>query len=364
MAETFAIFGAVTGALGTLNLARQFLQSLTHTVHEYRRAGATLIELSDGFDSFKVRLEVWARKWGLTESTPEEFFIALWSEIGWRSIARQLAVIDNESQGYAMLLANIMSSEDLQKIETESHAADAGRIQRAASYRDTVQDIGGLGCHTRADLTHVERIKDQLAKKNMTPKNKAKFVLLNAKQLSKYLESLKAKFSELDVDSSNFYMDTHPSSMPNVSITDRQETATAQMLMQHALGTRDCSEALYQACMTLNNQAQDRGLSPLAKILRRSEKNVSLPSLEMNLSLREIGKISEVHQSRPTFQKLHYHLLIPWPESEARLEVLVEGPVQDDGDQTHDFLNVQPPDCIGHHSIVIQDFKNACALVQ
>lgn len=365
MAEAFAIFGAATGAVGTLNLARQFLQSLIHTVQGYRDAGATLIELSNDFGCFQVRLEVWTRKWRLTESTPEEFYIALWSEIGWRSIAMQLAFIDNRSEDYATLLATIMSFEDLQNIDIESQAADARKIQRSRSHGDAVDGGSRLGCHTRADRTHVERIKGKLAKKNMTLESKAKFVISRATQLSECLDKLKRKFNDLDNDSWNFYADAHPSSALNVSIIDRHETARAKMLMQHALDTRDSSEALYQECLTLNHQVvQDSGLERPAEILRRSEKNLKLPSLEMKLSSREISEVTEVHQQRTTVPRLHYHLLIPWPGSESRLEILVEGLVQADRGQEGDVLNTKPPDCIQSSSIVIQDFKKACALVE
>lgn len=353
MAEGIAIFGVAAGALGTLNLARQFLQSLIHTVQEYREAGATLIELSGGFDSFKVRLEVWARMWALTESTPEEFYIALWSEKGWESIGSQLAFIDKRSEDYAKLLATIMSPEDLQNIEIESHAPDA-----------TVDGGSRLGCHTRADRTYVERIKHKLAKKNMTPESKAKLVVSRATQLSECLDTLKRKFKDLDSDSLNFYADANPSSVLNLSIIDRHETARAKMLMQHALDTRDSSEALYQACLTLNHQVQNSGLEKSAKILRRSEKNLNLPSLEMKLSSREICEVTKVHQQRTAVPMLYYQLLIPWPENEARLEILVEGPVQADGGRERDVSNTKPPDCIQGSSIVIQDFKNACALVE
>lgn len=362
MTEAFAVFGAVVGAFGILNLARQFLQSLIHTVQEYGEAGATVIELSDSFESFMARLEVWAQQWNLTKSTPEEFYIALWSKKGWESISRQLAFIENRSEIYTSLLATTMSSEDLQKIETKSRAADASRIQSAGICMDA--DISGvLGYHTRTSRNHIERIKVKLAQRSMTPISKAKLVLSNATQLSTCLELMKAKFTELDRDSSNFYTVTYPSSTLNVSITDRHETAMAKVLMQHALDTRDSSEALYQACLTLKHQAQDQGLSTLAKRLRRSERKFNLPSLEMNLSLREIGETSEAHQRMPAFQKLHYHLLIPWPKSETRLEILVEGPVQADGGQERDCSTIQPPDSIRSCSI-IQDFKHACALVE
>lgn len=68
---------------------------------------------------------------------------------------------------------------------------------------------------------------------------------------------MKAKLTELDRDSLNFYAVTFPSSALNIFITDRHETAMTQLLMQHALDTRDSSEALYQACLTLNHQGQN-----------------------------------------------------------------------------------------------------------
>ena len=82
----------------------------------------------------------------------------------------------------------------------------------------------------------------------------------------------------------------------------------------------------------------------LSGMLRRNGKTVNLPSLAVNLSLREIAEITEVQQRRPAFQKLHYHLLIPWPKSEAGLEMLVERPVQADSGQRHDSLNTQAAD--------------------
>lgn len=98
--------------------------------------------------------------------------------------------------------------------------------------------------------------------------------------------------------------------------------------------------------------------------MRRSERKFRLPSLEMNLSLREIGETSKV-QRRPTFQKLHYHLLKPWPKSEVGLEILVEGPVQAGGghQRLRNYSSIQRSYRIRSSSI-IQDFEHACALVK
>lgn len=355
MAEALAVFGAVAGAFGILNLARQFLQSVIDTVQAYEEAGELVIELSESFGTFMARLEVWAKQWYFTESKPEEFYIAMWSQTGWESIERQLAFIENRSDMYTTLLATIMDSEDLQKIETESRAAGASRSQRAGIYGDA----DSSGVRTRKSQIYIECIKVKLANKMMTPTRKAKLILSTATKLSTHLESMKAKFTELDRDSLNFYAVTFPSSALNISITDRHETAMTQLLMQHALDTRDSSEALYQACLTLNHQGQNQGLSTLAKIMGRSERKFRLPSLEMNLSLREIEETSEV-QTRPTFQKLHYHLLIPRPKSEVGLEIVVEGPAHQ---RLRNYSNIQRPYRIRSSSI-IQDFRHACALVK
>lgn len=62
MAEALAVLGAVAGAFGILNLAKQFLQSVIDTVQAYEEAGELVIELSESFETFMARLEVWAKQ--------------------------------------------------------------------------------------------------------------------------------------------------------------------------------------------------------------------------------------------------------------------------------------------------------------
>lgn len=366
MAEAFAIFGAVAGALGTLNLARQLIQYLYNTVQQYRAAAATLLALEHRFVSFQVRLETWANLWDLSESTTNEFYIALWSTQRWESISTQLATIDNTSEDFARSLAKIVSHGDIQKIQAESQDTVSRRSRPGPRSSGEVDEglAGGMGYNnTRADKKRQQRIMNDVAKKAMRPKAKAKLVVFEAAQLSKLIDTLDEQFNRLDADSKNFFAAAHPNYQATASVNERRETAAAKMVLQHALNTRDSSEALYQACLTLNHRDHERSLGRLARLLRRGGNSANQPNLEINLSLREKEGSPSVRQRQPTFLKLHYHILIPWPEREARLEVLVEAPVQS-SDQRIDGLNQRSSEHISHSSSPIQNFKDACMLVQ
>ena len=181
MVTGFEIFGAVGGALGTLNLARTLFQYLYRTVQQYRKAGATLLDLNDSFDSFEVRLAIWADCWDVRDTTPDIFYVALWGPTGWRSMSRQLAAIDKTIEDFVKVLSKLVDPNDLRDLDARLPAIAADEPEGA----DGSQDAHPLGL--RAQRAAKTRELGKLAKTAVSWDDKANFVLTKSDRLSEYL---------------------------------------------------------------------------------------------------------------------------------------------------------------------------------
>src|SRR6266498_3378435 len=116
----FEIFGAFAGAIGLLNLSRQFLSSGIKVARDYREAGKRLTDLEQRLEIFNIRLEYWALSWDVCENTPNRWFIAYWGQRGWRSIGKQLAYIDQLCQDCARTLSEVIGPHDFALLDEKS----------------------------------------------------------------------------------------------------------------------------------------------------------------------------------------------------------------------------------------------------
>ena len=309
----FEIFGAVNGALGALNLAKTLFQYLYKTVQQYRGAGSKLLDLSESFDNFEIRLAIWADCWDVRDTTPDTFYVTLWSPGGWRSMSRQLAAVDKTSEDFVKVLSKLVDPEDLRNLDARLPALGVDEPEGA----ELPLDANPLGL--RAQRAAKTRALAKLAKKAVSWDDKAKFVLTKSDQLSEYLSDLKDRFTLLSTDALDFFTAAHPSVERSASVLTRRRTAAASMLLQRALQTKAASEALYQSCLSSNDPGTlpgtitgQMGGSSQAQLNRGKRTR-----LEMDLLLGGMEG------------SLHYHLLIFSPTSTSWQEILVEGPLQD-----------------------------------
>lgn len=315
MVTGYEIFGAVSGALGALNLAKTFFQYLYKTVQQYRGAGAKLLDLSESFDSFEVRLAIWAECWDVRDTTPDIFYVALWTPGGWRSMSRQLAAIDKTSGDFVKVLSKLIDPEDLRSLDATLPALAATIEPEVA---ETLQSAHPVGLRAKQAAKTCELAK--LAKKAVSWDDKAKFVLMKSDQLTEYLGDLKDRFTVLSSDALNFFAATHPSVEMSASILTRRRIATASMLLQRALETKAASEALYQSCLSWN-----QGTLP-AIVAGQIEGNNQAPS---NMGKKTRLEMDLLLEGMERFTSLHYHLLISSPTSTSWQEIMVKGPLQD-----------------------------------
>ncbi|MCJ1243287.1 hypothetical protein MMC30_000484 [Trapelia coarctata] len=314
MITGFEIFGAVNGALGALNLARTLFQYLYKTVQQYRGAGPKLLDLNDSFDNFEVRLSIWADCWDVRGTTPDIFYVALWSPLGWRSMSRQLAAIDKTSEDFVKVLSKLVDPKDLRNLDARLPAL----VIDEPDGTDPSQGANPVGL--RAQRAAKTRALAKLAKKAVSWDDKAKFVLMKSDQLSEYLSELKDRFTLLSADALDFFAATHPSVERSASILTRRRIAAASMLLQRALQTKAASEALYQSCLSSSRRGTPPGIIGQIGGDNQSQLNTDKRTrLEMDLVLGGMDG----------FTSLHYHLLIFSPTSTSWQEILVEGPLQD-----------------------------------
>lgn len=100
----FEIFGAVSGALGTLDLVRQLVASICTFERDWKEAGHKILETRDAFETYVVRLEAWSgRTWLIDPQFNDDVGRAYWGEPGWRSITSQLGYIDKTAQDFLII---------------------------------------------------------------------------------------------------------------------------------------------------------------------------------------------------------------------------------------------------------------------
>lgn len=117
----------------------------------------------------------------------------------------------------------------------------------------------------------------------------------------------------------------------------------------------DSSQALYKACLDYHES-----LSRPWRILKDGTDQLNL---EIRLSLLERMHSMAEDLGSPGSMRLNYHLLIPYPDSDTQLEILVEGPLQGREDQRHSASNYQSSQAAGLTN-AIQTFDNACRQVK
>ncbi|MCJ1401480.1 hypothetical protein MMC11_004694 [Xylographa trunciseda] len=322
MVTGFEIVGAVSATLGMLNLAITLFQSLYKTIQEFRDAGKKLASLSDDFEIFQTRLEIWADYWNVQDETPDLLYIVWWTENGWRSIAKQLAAIDRTAEDFAKVLAKLIEPLELRKLDNDAQRMIM-KINRNGSEEREVpgQSKKVIGPGLRAQRAEQTRILGSLAKEATTWDDKVRFVLTKSDKLAEYRDDLNERFNGLSKDAMDFFAMSHPSAELAASRDSRRRLAAASMLLQRALQTKAASEALYRSCLLPSERGETSDLIPNLGFKRNQLR------LEIDLLLAETENrvISEGLLDSST---LHYHLLLSSSPSAGWREFLVEGPMK------------------------------------
>ncbi|ERF70352.1 hypothetical protein EPUS_07617 [Endocarpon pusillum Z07020] len=313
MVTGFEVFGAVSGALGTLNLVRQLLESVYTVGKDWAESGRKLLEVHDGFQIFIVRLETWSeRTWSIDAEFNDDVGKAFWGDSGWRSISIQLAHIDKTAEEFLVVFKKAADPAIIEKLLPQ-HGNLLARAEQARSEEE--HDRTGLSTRRGDSVRKLRELGDRLTK-CLSPVSKVNLIISRAPVLLDMLAALDARFLLLERDANAFYESQHPTVPRSVPQQQRLSTAEGTMLLRNIKATKAASEALYRACGNLKNE--------VCTIDHRRVEGEGLPKLEMNLLAAE-----------PRFHSnddwkgfaMRYHLVLTSPEMENELEVLVEGPL-------------------------------------
>jgi hypothetical protein len=308
----FEVFGAVSGAIGTLNLVRQLVVSIRTVAKNWKDSGPNVLEIHDGFDTFIVRLETWSvRTWSIDAQFSDEVGKAFWGEPGWRSIALQLGYIEKAAQDFLVVFTKAVDPAVIAQLQPKHESA-------FAKVEETVpgnwHDSTGLSMRRGDSVRKLRDMGTELTT-NISPIRKAKIVIERSATLLDMLASLNARFLLLERDANAFFEVQHPMAARYASQQQRLSAAESSMLFQNTKATKAASEALYRACSSFTNKGHTFEHSQVGK---------GQSKLEMNLLATEVQSRSTAY---PGSLEMRFHLVLNSPEFENEIEVLVEGPL-------------------------------------
>lgn len=320
----FEVFGAVSGGLGTLNLARSLFQSLSQVVRDYHEAGAQLVNLRKRLIVFQAQLEAWAKVWQINDATPDDIFVEYWDNAGRDLIWDELGAIDKTVDDFASLLSKLLPDDAVNQLSTQARADVLLRRDREiANWTDPENLVERFG--QRAIRREESRQLGILARRTPSVKDKAQFIISKSQELSRFVEDLKERYTMLREMSSDLYEAKHPEMPRNISINERRAAAAASLLLKQAQETKAASETLFWACAQLNEPVTGGpGRDLLSSI--SSTKQPSFPHLELNLLVEDSRGASSAGLESCALLKLRYHILIARPEHDQQHEIVVEGP--------------------------------------
>ena len=335
MVTGFEVFGAVSGALATLNLVRQLLESVCTVAKDWAKSGNKLLEVHDGFQIFIVRLETWSEKtWSIDAEFNDDVGKAFWGEAGWRSISIQLAYIDKVAEEFLVVFKKAADPAIIEQLLPQ-YASLLARAEQARS--EDEHDRTGLSTRRGDSVRKLRELGDRLTK-ILNPVHRVKIIIRQAPVLLDMLAALDARFLLLERDANAFYETQYPTVPRSAPQQQRLSTAEGSMLLRNIKATKAASEALYRACGNLTNE--------VCTIDHRRAEGEGLPKLEMNLLAAEPRFHSKDDGKGFT---MRYHLVLTSPEMENELEVLVEGPLHS-------------PQLLQAH--IAEDFAEACRHIQ
>jgi hypothetical protein len=262
----FEIFGAVSGALGTLKLITAVLSSLASTVNECHRAARKLLELHNGFNTFIARLDNWTHEiWGINDNGPDELYQAYWGRKGWQAIRTQLTTIDTICDEFAEIISKLIDLDILQRLEQETTQQLRSRVAQSPSSTDVKarkwwhrkernkwwhRKERDKWWHRKERDKWVDQHKElaKQAQEATSAIDKANFVLFKSERLSGYLQDLNDWFNRLHRDANDYYIGVHKRDSSNTSIEEKRRAATATSTLKLVFQTKAATEALYWSC--------------------------------------------------------------------------------------------------------------------
>jgi hypothetical protein len=297
--EGFAIWGAISGAISTINTVKCWLTELRTFITEAQEAGETLQNFCDDYIACEADLELWAEMWGIEENVSKKYLLKLWGRSGSKAIAARLESIYRTHGDIKAILtlflqdAGMLVSLDLKKHQ-DAKANSMSRNTLAAESRRKVSE----------------------KQKGLTIKKTVAFVSSKAPDIFRKLAHIQKQTTDMKTLSKSAFQNKNQIPISGDFLPkDKLEEIKTSILFQLAYETRMASRGLYQSCYAASKKP----------ILKDYIKDIKL---EMDLFRRGVADTTTV-ASREAMA-LQFRLLVAWP---ARLlEVFVEGPFCPDRD--------------------------------
>ena len=265
MVTGFEAFGAIVGAIGLLNLARQGCECLANNSKNYRQVGSHFLDIQRECDNLFFILDKWHKFWGLDTFSNEKYCQGYWGEDGWRRIREQLVALNAKCEDLALLVDKSLSSiPKLEAMPEDARIRAQARLDKHLSKRGTrgtwsvrlstifkqssYHEIKGC---KEVDLVKQLRFLEEYAAMRTSRLKKAKHVLWASKPLLERIEAVQKAFTGLEAIVKAAWSDIHP--FDSTTLTPNQRrlialTGEHRTTLEEAQKDRTSTEALYRCC--------------------------------------------------------------------------------------------------------------------
>lgn len=229
------IFGAVTAALGCMQQAYEFINTMRAAFGHLKEAGLEIEQIHDKLATTKARLDAWARLWYVSDSTPPWIFEGFWGEKNSVLVQRDLYKISTESQRVLNKIYELRSPQ--KREELLRRAQKAAQSAQKKGVKQRASDVFGMF--------------DQISRKDISKWKRIKYLFEGPDDLLGQAQDIERMFVCLNCSTNEFFEAQHRQTLGNLEGLQRVRPAVRAGLLNLATETLGTSAVAYKACATL-----------------------------------------------------------------------------------------------------------------
>jgi hypothetical protein len=285
--EGFAIWGAITGSIGAINIVKGWVQELLGLLKEARDAENTLQTFSVQYQICKADLENWRHMYGLDENVTTRYQIELWGKQNMEAIIGCLQLIYSTSEDIKGIFTTFLGNAKLLVQETQN---------------------GGASTMSRTQLA----VNAKLKIKEGSTKKTLEFVMSKSPDLLKKIDLIRSQTADMKTIAESALSRKHQKEFSGHFLSAAKlEEVKQTILFQLAYETRLGSKGLYHSCYAASRKT--------------STDKAPIKDIKLEMDLLRRGVVDSTTATTHESIALQYQLLVAWPEK--LLEIMVEGPL-------------------------------------
>lgn len=229
------VFGIVTGALGCLQQAYEFIGAMRAAFNHLKEAGLEIEQIHRRLQTTMMRLDSWPRLWYIADSTPSWIFDGFWGEDKCSNVLRQLYEIKTRSKNVFTKLNKLQDP-----VKRQELMARAEKIARDANITSRQEKDA-----------HLFAVFDGLSRKAISKSKRINYLFAGPDDILAEVKVLDEKFAMLYSSTNEFFEARHRQAPGYLQGPQRVGPAIQSNLLPLATAAIGASAVVYNACATL-----------------------------------------------------------------------------------------------------------------